>query len=88
MRAFAVVAKSIDQEALEVAARAAGWVPLADVLDALRDHKGFERWAHATGHPSCYLDEVWPNSDEIADYLTARFAPTPPEGADERNGHG
>lgn len=51
---------------------------LADVLDALRDHEGFERWAHATGRPSCYLDEVTPNSDYIADYLTARFAPTAP----------
>lgn len=57
----------------EPAARAAGWVPLADVLAALQDYDGFEKWAQAAGH-RCYLDEVYPNDDVVADYLAERFS--------------
>lgn len=53
-------------------ARAAGWVPLADVLDALRE---FARLGQLGG------------VTHVVAHLTERFAPTAPEGADERNGH-
>jgi hypothetical protein len=72
----------------DTAARAAGWVPLADVLDALRDDDAYHRWRKAlTGERPEYPPLT--TRHHLADYLAERFAPTTaPEGADERNGHG
>ncbi len=66
--------------------RAAGWVPLAEVLDALRDEEAFPSWRRALTGPR----PEYPSSTvrhHLADYL-AEWFPTVPQGADERNGHG
>jgi hypothetical protein len=67
-----------------------GYVPLADVLDALRDHDGFVDWTRTKG-PQGYIDDyvIRQYREACARYLAERFAPTTaPQGADERNGHG
>jgi hypothetical protein len=67
------------------AAFAAGMRPLADVLDALRDWKAFSAWYERRwGEPV----HGAPSMGAAVPYLAERFAPTAPEGADERNGHG
>jgi hypothetical protein len=65
-----------------------GYVPLTDVLDALRDDDAYHRWRKAlTGVRPEYPPLT--TRHHLADYLAERFAPTTaPEGADERNGHG
>jgi hypothetical protein len=61
----------------DATARAAGWVPLADVLDALRDHDGFVDWTRTKG-PRGYIDDyvVCQYREACARYLAERFAPT------------
>jgi hypothetical protein len=62
------VAKSIAQEA-------AGWVPLADVLDAVWDIDAIQRWASRSGVPlGSFIGH-----QQIRDYLAERF-PTAPGG--------
>jgi hypothetical protein len=60
------------REAVVAELRAAGWVPLDEVLAALRDHDGFGDWAARAGFHA-YLDECHPNDDAIRDYLAERF---------------
>jgi hypothetical protein len=63
----------------EFAARAAGWVPLADVLDALRDEDAYHRWRKAlTGVRPEYPSLT--TRHHLADYLAERFRKTAPEG--------
>jgi hypothetical protein len=59
------------------AAFAADMVPLADVLDALRDDAAYLRWAMQQTHvgehqPTKFTGACW----AFADYLAERFAPT------------
>jgi hypothetical protein len=56
----------------------AGYVPLADVLDALRDHDGFVEWTRTQG-PGGYTDEYARSRDReiFARYLAERFTPAP-----------
>jgi hypothetical protein len=65
-----------------------GRVPLADVLDALRDDDAYHRWRKAlTGVRPEYPPPT--TRHHLADYLAERCASADaPEGADERNGHG
>lgn len=55
------------------AARAAGWVPLADVLDAVWDIDAIQRWASRSGVPlGSFIGH-----QQIHDYLADRFATAP-----------
>ncbi len=62
-------------EAWQETAGAAGWVPLAEVLDALRDHDGFVQWQRQ-GPLNEYV--MRKDRDACARYLAERFAPTAP----------
>ena len=46
---------------------------LRELLAALADRDGFEKWADANDLGNCYLDELDPTSDVVADYLADRF---------------
>lgn len=55
-------------------ARAAGWVPLDEVLDALRDHEGFVNWTRTNGPEGFLQDYVGRDDrDACARYLADRF---------------
>jgi hypothetical protein len=61
-----------------LAAQVAGMVPLADVLDALRDDDAYHRWRTAlTGVRPEYPPLT--TRHHLADYLAERFAPSAPE---------
>jgi hypothetical protein len=63
-----------------------GRVPLADVLDALRDEGAYSDWLIRSGIGRWYSIPA-KDRDQLCRYLAERFD-TAPEGADERNGHG